>query len=91
MRFEICFLVKMGLKQDMNQAFTTFGWEDFADVTELGSHLLTMEFLISLTVEGTNSVTKVCKNSSYPQAPHISLRIGRRWSKSPTISEDYTP
>jgi len=43
----------------MNQAFTTIRWEDFADVVEPGSHLLTMEFLISLTVEETGSETKI--------------------------------
>ena len=32
----------------MNQAFTAARWEDFTDVVEPGSHLLTMEFLISL-------------------------------------------
>jgi len=58
-RFEIRFLIKTGLKQDMNQAFTTIMWEDFADVVEPGSHLLTMEFLISLTVEETGSETKI--------------------------------
>jgi len=58
-RLETYFLMKIGLKQDMNQAFTAAGWEDFTDVFELGSHLLTMEFLISLDVEETSSKTKV--------------------------------
>jgi len=31
-RFETRFLIKIGLKQDMNQAFTAIGWENFADV-----------------------------------------------------------
>jgi hypothetical protein len=43
----------------MNQAFTTTGWEEFADIVEPGSHLLTMEFLISLAVEETCSETKI--------------------------------
>ena len=51
--------MKTGLKQDMNQAFTTVGWEDFADVVELGSQLLTMEFLISLAIEETSTETKI--------------------------------
>jgi hypothetical protein len=42
------FLIKMGLKQDKNRAFTYAGWEDFADNTEVGSQLLTIEFLMSL-------------------------------------------
>ena len=58
-RFETYFLMKTGLKQDMNQEFTAAGWEDFTDVVELGLHLLTMEFLISLAVEETSSKTKV--------------------------------
>ena len=53
------FLIRTGLKQDMNRAYTATGLEDFADVTEPGSHLLTMEFLISLTVEETGSETKI--------------------------------
>ena len=43
----------------MNQVFTTTGWEDFVDVVEPGSYLLTMEFLISLAVEETGSETKI--------------------------------
>ena len=43
----------------MNQAFTTVKLEDFVDVVEPGSHLLTMEFLISLAVEETGSETKI--------------------------------
>ena len=43
----------------MNQVFTAAGWEEFADVVEPGSHLLTMEFLISLAVEETGSETKI--------------------------------
>ena len=37
-RFETCFLIKTGLKQDMNNALTTVGWENFADIVEPGSH-----------------------------------------------------
>ena len=48
-----------GLMQDMNQAFTVIGWENFADIIEPGSQLLTMEFLMSLTVEETSTETKV--------------------------------
>jgi len=40
-----------GLRQDMNCAFTAAGWSRFADITEPGSHLLTMEFLSTLHVE----------------------------------------
>jgi hypothetical protein len=58
-RFETRFLIMTGLLQDMNQAFTTVGWENFADIVEPGSQLLTMEFLMSLTVEETNTETKV--------------------------------
>ena len=58
-RFETRFLIMMGLMQDMNQAFTAVEWEDFADITEPGSQLLTMEFLMSLTVEETSTETKV--------------------------------
>ena len=43
----------------MNQAFTAIGWEDFANIVELGSHLLTMEFLFSFVVEETSTKTKV--------------------------------
>jgi hypothetical protein len=48
-----------GLLQDMNQAFTAVRWENFADIVEPGSHLLTMEFLMSLTIEETSTETKV--------------------------------
>ena len=58
-RFGTRFLIMMGLLQDMNQAFTAVGWENFADIVEPGSHLLTMEFLMSLTVEETSTETKV--------------------------------
>jgi len=51
--------MKSGLKQDMNQAFTVVGWEEFADVVELGSQLLAMEFLISLAIEETSTETKI--------------------------------
>ena len=58
-RFDTRFLMKTGLKQDMNQAFTSIGWEDFADVVEPGSQLLTMEFLISPAIEETSTETKI--------------------------------
>ena len=48
-----------GLLQDMNQALTVVGWENFADIVELGSQLLTMEFLMTLTIEETCTETKV--------------------------------
>ena len=59
-RFETYFLIMTGLLQDMNQAFTAIGWENFTDIVEPGSHLLTMEFLMSLTVEETSTEAKVC-------------------------------
>ena len=37
-RFKTRFLIKTGLKQDMNKALTTVGWENFADIVEPGSH-----------------------------------------------------
>ena len=58
-RFESRFLMKTGLKQDMNNALTIIEWENFADIVEPGSQLLTMEFLISLAIEETSSETKV--------------------------------
>ena len=58
-RFETRFLMKTRLKQDMNQVFTAIEWEDFANVVEPGSHLLTMEFLISLAIEETGTETKI--------------------------------
>ena len=58
-RFDTHFLMKTGLKQDMNQAFTAVGWEVFADVVEPSSQLLTMEFLISLAIEETSTETKI--------------------------------
>ena len=48
-----------GLMHDMNQAFTAVGWENFTNIIEPGSHLLTMEFLMSLTVEETSTETKL--------------------------------
>ncbi|RLM65403.1 hypothetical protein C2845_PM16G03020 [Panicum miliaceum] len=36
--FEPLFLIKTGLKQDMNKAFTYTGWEDFADIIEAVVH-----------------------------------------------------
>ncbi|RLN15788.1 hypothetical protein C2845_PM02G16200 [Panicum miliaceum] len=41
----------MGLKQDMKRAFAYAGWENFIDIIETGSHLPTMEFLMSLGIE----------------------------------------
>ena len=58
-RFESRFLMKTGLKQDMNNAFTAVGWENFIDIVEPGLQLLTMEFLISLAIEETGAKTKV--------------------------------
>ena len=58
-RFETHFLITTALLQDKNQAFTAVEWEDLADITEPGSQLLTMEFLMSLTVEETSTETKV--------------------------------
>ena len=48
-----------GLRQDMNRAFTTAGWSRFPDITEPGSHLLTMEFLSTLHVETVGKETKI--------------------------------
>ena len=58
-QFESRFLMKTGLKQDMNNAFTAVGWENFIDIVEPGSQLLTMEFFISLSIEKTGAKTKV--------------------------------
>ena len=58
-RFETRFLIMTGLLQDMNQAFTAIGWEKFANIVESGSHLLTLEFVMSLTIEETSTETKV--------------------------------
>ena len=43
----------------MNNALTAVGWENFVDIVEPGSQLLTMEFLISLAIEETGAKTKV--------------------------------
>ena len=43
----------------MNRAFTAVGWSRFADITEPGSHLLTMEFLLALHVETVGKETKI--------------------------------
>jgi hypothetical protein len=57
--FEPLFLIKMGLRQDMNCAFAYAGLEDFTDITEVGSQLLTTEFLMSLSIEETGKTTKI--------------------------------
>ena len=36
-RFESHFLMRIGLKQDMNNALTAIGWENFTDIVEPGS------------------------------------------------------
>ena len=43
-RFDTEFLMMTGLRQDMNRVFTIIGWSRFADITEPGSYLLTMDF-----------------------------------------------
>ena len=43
----------------MNRVFTAVGWENFTDITEIGLHLLTMEFLATLHVETTSTETKI--------------------------------
>ena len=58
-RFDTEFLMMMGLRQDMNRAFTAMGWPRFADITEPGSHLLTMEFLSTLHVVTVGKETKI--------------------------------
>ena len=49
----------MGLRQDMNRAFIAVGRSRFADITEPGSYLLTMEFLSTLHVETFGKETKI--------------------------------
>ena len=49
----------MGLRQDINCTFMAAGWSHFADITEPGSHLLTMEFLSTLHVEIIGKETKI--------------------------------
>jgi hypothetical protein len=49
----------MGLKQDMSRAFAYSGWEDFADIIEAGLQLLTIEFLMSLSIEEMGKTTKI--------------------------------
>ena len=58
-RFNTEFLMMTGLRKDMNHAFTTSGWSRFADITEPGSHHLTMEFLSTLHVETVGKETKI--------------------------------
>jgi len=58
-RFDAEFLMMTGLRQDMNRAFTAMGWSLFTDITEPGSHLLTMEFLSTLHVETVGKETKI--------------------------------
>ena len=58
-RFDTEFLMMTGLCQDKNRAFTTAGWSRLADITEPGSHLLTMEFLSTLHVETVGKETKI--------------------------------
>ena len=47
------------LRQDMNCTSTAMGWSRYADITEPGSHLLTMEFLSTLHVETIGEETKI--------------------------------
>ena len=58
-RFDAEFLMMTGIRQDMNRAFTAMGWSLFTDITEPGSHLLTMEFLSTLHVETVGKETKI--------------------------------
>ena len=58
-RFETDFLTMTGLRQDMKRAFTAAGWANFTDITEPGSHLLTMEFLATLHVATIGTETKI--------------------------------
>ena len=58
-RFDTEFLMMTGLRQDMNRAFTAVGWSHFANITEPGLHLLTMEFLSTLHVETVGKETKI--------------------------------
>jgi hypothetical protein len=56
--FEPLFIIKRVLKQDMIRAFSYAIWYNFADITEIGSQLLTMEFLMSLGIEEIAKTTK---------------------------------
>ena len=58
-RFDTEFLMMTGLRQDINRTFTVVGWSRFVDITEPGSHLLTMEFLSTLHVETIGKETKI--------------------------------
>ncbi|PVH34204.1 hypothetical protein PAHAL_8G171300 [Panicum hallii] len=49
----------MGLKQDMIRAFNYVGWYNFVDITEIGSQLSTMEFLMSLGIDEMAKTTKI--------------------------------
>lgn len=55
--FDPLFLLKTGLKQDMQLAFNHAGWYKFAELREPGSKILTMEFLMSLSSEETGRTT----------------------------------
>jgi hypothetical protein len=57
--FKPVFIIKTGLKQDMICAFSYAGWYDFANITETGSQLLTMQLLMSLGIEETAKKTKI--------------------------------
>ena len=43
----------------MNRTFTIAGWVNFTDITETGSHLLTLEFLATLHVQTVGTETKI--------------------------------
>jgi hypothetical protein len=48
--FDNMLLIKTGIGQDMDRAFEYAGWDNFTNITESGSHLLTMEFLMTLNI-----------------------------------------
>lgn len=57
--FESIFIIRTGLRDEMNIAIKRAGWEDFWPIEEKGSKLLTMEFLSTLSVERTEKGTKI--------------------------------
>jgi len=57
--FDAMVLIKTGLGGDMERACNNAGWQNFYRVSEIGSHFLTMEFLMSLNIEVLPTETNI--------------------------------
>ena len=69
-------LQKTGMDSEFDLIFQTVGWEDFWDITEPGSRLLTLEFLCTLKATETGVEFRLFGKEFSPSWKELSLLLG---------------